>query len=276
MQLWKEAVTRIRISQAMADQCGDPVSGSALAEDDSSCPAVSKISDAARGTLCAALDNLSMWSNAVSPKVYVEGVKIQSSPRPHFTLARAGMESAAQAGWLLEPEDSAVRVERHLRLVVADMLEEEKAVKKMAMATGAQVTQGIAALRKEVGPVKTAPNYLDAVRAVASHGGTDPDQGEVLWRTASAATHGKLWFVGATHTSTVGAEYAPGRFRVVHEANPDSVTAVVTFASKLALWATDLFVERLGLDRQEVSRIALIRVAGGLPRSVPDTIAKVC
>jgi len=275
VQLWKEAVARVRVSQAMADQCGDPISGSALAQDDFSCPAASKISDAAHGTLFAALDNLSMWCDAVSPKVYVEGVVNQSSPRPHFTLARAGMESAAQVGWLLEPQDSATRVERHLRLVVADMSEEEKTANKLGAAFGAQVTRRIAALKNEVGAVKAAPNYLDVVRTAASHAGASPDQGEVLWRTASAATHGKLWFVGTTHTTTVGEEYRPGRFRVVHKANPDSVTAVVTFASKMVFWATALYAERLGFDVQDLHSVALGRVARDRPRSVPDTSSEV-
>ena len=129
-------------------------------------------------------------------------------------------------------------------------------------------------LEGEVGTVKAAPNYLDVVRAAASHAGVSPDQGEVLWRTASAATHGKLWFVWTTHSTTVGEEYAPGRFRVVHEANPESVTAVVTFASKLVLWATSLYAERLGLDVPQVQGVGWDRVVSDLPRSVPDTSAE--
>ncbi|UCN15837.1 hypothetical protein LFM56_05855 [Cellulomonas iranensis] len=270
IQIWKEAVTRVRLSQAVVEQCGDPMAGSALSEDDASCPATAKISDAARGVLFAALDNLAMWCNAVAPKVYVEGVPSESASRPHFTLARAGIECAAQAGWLLEPEDRATRIERHLRLVLADMGEEQKAAGRHDPAVAAVLGERIAALKEDHGPIKAAPAYLDMVRATAGRGGVTDDHAEVLWRTASAAAHGKAWFVGAAHITHLGEEFAEGRFRAVHEVNPRAISAVVGFASKLVLWATFQYVSRLGLDFPSLYSSGLAQVASDLPRSVPD------
>jgi hypothetical protein len=51
--------------------------------------------------LLAALDNLGLWADVVAPKVFIEGRPVAISARPHFTLARAGLESGAQAAWVL-------------------------------------------------------------------------------------------------------------------------------------------------------------------------------
>jgi hypothetical protein len=271
VQWWKEAATRVRLSQAVLDQCADPVPGSALAADDAACPSSVRISDAARGVLAASLDNLAMWANTVAPKVFVEGVAVESAARPHFTVARAGIECAAQAGWLLEAEDSSTRIERHLRLALADMNEEQRAVRHVEEAIGTAVAQHIAELRAAASSdIKAAPAYLDMVRATAGHAALRPDAAEVLWRTASAAAHGKLWFVGATHITTIGEEVTAGRFRAIHEVNPGAISAVVTFASKLALWATCLFGQRLGLDVRVLYDQGLARLTRDLPRAVPD------
>lgn len=72
---------RARLSQAVLDQCGDPVPGSALAADDAAFPSSVRVSNAARGVLAVSLDNLAMWANNVMPKVYVEGVTIESAAR---------------------------------------------------------------------------------------------------------------------------------------------------------------------------------------------------
>jgi hypothetical protein len=218
--------------------------------------------------LFAALDNLAMWCNAVSPKVYVEGVRSESASRPHFTLARAGIECAAQVGWLLEPDESTTRVDRHLRLVLADMSEEQKAARHDA-ALAAAIAGRIGELKADVGEVKAAPAYLDMVRATASHGRVSDDHAEVLWRIASAAAHGKAWFVGATHATVVGDEFTKGRFRAVQEVNPEAISAVVGFASNLVQWATLLYATRLGHDVQGLYASGLARVASDLPRSVP-------
>lgn len=117
--------------------------------------------------------------------------------------------------------------------------------------------------------IKRAPAYLDMVRVTAGPAGLGPDATEALWRAASAAAHGKRWFVGATYIARVGEEVAAGRFRVIHEFNPDAITAVVTFESKLTLWATLLFVERLGLDVQALYEQGMTQLMDDLPRGAP-------
>lgn len=272
MQVWKEAVALVRMAQAMVAQCDAPEPGSDLEGDDASCPPPALLSDAARGTLYAALDNLALWCDSVSPKVYVEGVVQTSAPRPHFTLARAGMECAAQVGWILSPEESATRVERHLRLVAGDVEEERKAASKLSDEAAVRVTQRIATLKESLGEVKPPPAYLDMVRAVVGNIDESADRAEVLWRTASAAAHGKLWFVGATHTTRTVARTVDGRVRAEHRANPDAVTAVVALAAALAHWAARLYIERIGLDVNEIATAAFKQVMADLPRSVPDSL----
>ena len=110
-KIWKETAVRIRLTAALLSSYGDPIEGSPLASDDAAVTDI-RVSDAVRSYLTAALDNLSLWANVVMPLVFVADVPVENPPRPYFTLARAGLESAAQAAWILEVDDP---VERNAR-----------------------------------------------------------------------------------------------------------------------------------------------------------------
>lgn len=249
---------------------GDPVAGSPLAADDATFPS-EYLSDATRGFLDAALDHLSMWSNAVAPMVFVNGSTVANPPRPYFALARAAIESASQAAWVLEPEASTERVRRHLRLLIGNLEEMRKTAAKTPGADPQEVDNRIEHIRRRAGDtVQRAPSYLDMVRAVARIGGLTPDDAEILWRTASAGAHGKAWFIEATHQVTVGSEYAPGRFRTVRQPEPGTVSATVRFASALALRTVLRYISLAGHDYEAIGNAALRAVAANLPRSVPD------
>lgn len=69
----------------------------------------------------AAIDHLVVWANIVAPQTVFEGMIVRNPPRAHYTLARAGLESAAQAVWVLDPDASSERVHRHLRLLYHDL-----------------------------------------------------------------------------------------------------------------------------------------------------------
>lgn len=249
---------------------GDPVAGSPLAADDAAFPS-DYLSDATRGFLDAALDHLAVWSNIVAPLVFVEGSTVASPPRPYFALARAAIESASQAAWVLAPEASAGRLERHLRLLVGNLEEMRKTAIKTPGADPQEVDGRIDHIhRRASGPVQRAPTYLDMVRAGAQLGGLAADDAEILWRTASAAAHGKSWFIEATHRVTVGTEYAPGRFRTVREPEPGTVSATFRYASALALRTVFRYISLGGHDFEAIGDAALAAVAANLPRSVPD------
>lgn len=268
MQLWKEAVLRVRMAQLIVNGCPDPAPGSPLAADDEACPAGMQLSTATRGVLVAALDNLMLWCDTVMPRVFVEGVVNESSPRPHFTLARAGMECAAQVLWVLTPDESEERLRRHLRLVLADMEEERKATKFLDVGRARAIAQRAAAIREGADEVKAAPNYVDLVRGAASYAGVAADHAEVMWRIASAATHGKLWFVGATHAAVVGEEVEQRRGHVKQAVEPSSVTTVMVIASRLVAAAADLCAQRSGADLVRLGSEALNDLRNNPPRAV--------
>lgn len=71
--------------------------------------------------LVAALDHLLVWANIVAPQTVFDGMVVRNPPRAYYTLARAALESAAQAVWVLDQEVSAERVQRHLRLLYHDL-----------------------------------------------------------------------------------------------------------------------------------------------------------
>lgn len=267
--LWKVAAVTVRFAREMLDRVSDPAPASPLAMDDEACVEGLYVSDTARGCLEAALDNLTMWANEVSPKVFVEGVPVVNPPRPHFTLARAGMEAAAQAAWILSGDESAARVSRHDRLAVANLEEMRLAVRHIDADTTAAVVARIAAVRAaRAEAIPAAPGYISMVRDTASVVDMAPDDAEVLWRTASAAAHGKLWFLEATHTTTVGEEFAPGRFRARREPDPGTISAVVTFASQLVENTVLRFALLAGAPLQTLIPQSMQAVTADMPRAV--------
>lgn len=274
LQRWKEAAVRVRVSAGVLERCGDPTPGSPLAIDDTNGLTGLALSDAAKSYLAAAVDNLTIWADLVMPRIFVEGVAVETPPRPHFTAARAGMECAAQAVWLVEPDDSATRIERLAALALADLEEMAKAAAHIGRNVRADVERRVNALRNEsTGPIKKAPGYVAMVRSAAGVGGVSPAEAEVLWRTASAAAHGKLWFAEATHSLTVGEEFSTGRFRAVRTPDVASVSATVTFATKVLEWGVCRFAQMSGLDVATVFGASLAAVAGAPPRVIAATDA---
>jgi hypothetical protein len=89
----------------------EPQSGSELARDDGVFPR-HRISEVARMSLALAGEHLRLARDAIEAG--------QLYPSAHFTLLRGGLVGAAQAVWVLSPEDPALRQERGLT-VLAEM-----------------------------------------------------------------------------------------------------------------------------------------------------------
>lgn len=269
--LWKQSAIRIRTTQALLTGCGDPTASSPLALDDTD-GVGGHLSDAVRSYLRAAVDNLLLWANTVAPLVFVEGTSVENPPRPYFTLARAGLESAAQAAWVLEPKESAERVERHLRLAADDLKNMGVTAQHIDAAASAALAERIAQIRaSHPTEIKKAPAFLDMVRSVAPHAGMAPDDAEVLWRTASAAAHGKPWFLDATHTTTRGDEFAAGQYRAVRTPDPGTISAITTFATSVTERTTLRFAQMLGADLNDLIQSSLASVQDNMPRAIPLT-----
>lgn len=265
---WKYAATTIRYHQELLHLLGDPAPGSALASDDGAVHG-EYLSDAVRSSLSAALDNLHLWADVVMPPVFIDGSIVQHPPRPYFTLARAGLEASAQAAWVLSPQDADTRVDRHLSLAVDNLEEMRKAVRHTddarAQAARTRIDTITAAHAR---PIGRAPSYVSMVREVAVAAGSTPDAAEALWRTASAAAHGKLWFTSATHDVLVGPEFAPGRHRALHLPDATKITETITLATGAAAWATNRYAELAGADVNALHPAVMATLEANQPRRV--------
>lgn len=248
------AAVNARTARYMLAAVGDPKAESPLDWDDRLYP-FEKATAWLRQYLNAAIEHLEMYADIVVPTRYFEGMEVNIAPRPFFTLCRSAIESAAQAVWIMYGDGPAGRVERHLRLLYKDFDEQAKAAKAAGdtgEAGGALARRDAIAERLDgmVSPdlLKAKLNYLDMVRASAKLIERGPDELEVLWRTASAATHGKSWFVDATHETEKGEEYQPGYFRAVRTPREEVLLDVEETACHFTLSAVFRYVNGLGYD----------------------------
>lgn len=134
----------------------------------------------------------------------------------HFAVARAGLEAASLALWLLGPDDPRLRIERHLRNVAREV-HEERSFTRAGLRAGAKsypdafpakvIDQArkqqkkwskarLAMLRKvsiaqglDVDTTKWV-SFGEIVRDAATHASVvDGETGEVVWRLLSGLTH---------------------------------------------------------------------------------------
>lgn len=266
---WKVAAVRIRVLQQVFDRLPDPEPGSPIAECDLQSNDDTYLSDSVREVLNASLDNLQLWANTVVPLVFIDGQPVENPQRPYFTLARAGLESAAQAAWVLAPETTDGRVDRHVRLAVDNLDEMAKAMRQ----GNGELAEYARERRTRISeahpcPVKRAPSYVDMIREVGPAVGCAAGDAETLWRIASAAAHGKPWFTRATHTQVVGEQFAPGRSRSLYLADPTRITEVITLAASVAEWSVNRYARLIGANLGSIYGQALAAVAATPARAV--------
>jgi hypothetical protein len=187
---WATAAHTARLASYMLASVLDPRPGSSLADDDAAYP-WEKCSAWTRSALLAATDHLVVWANIVAPQQVFEGMVVRNPPRPYYTLARAGLESAAQAVWILDQEESSERVRRHLRLLFHDLRHMALAFEMAGDARAPGVRQRMEQIRERVGDddafetiKKQEPKYSAMVRECAGAINMEPAELEVLWRGA--------------------------------------------------------------------------------------------
>lgn len=260
------AATTTRIASHVLAALGDPEPNSPLSIDDALYP-WEKATAWLRQYVSASLDNLGSVAQSLAPLEFAEGSRVRLFPRALFTLGRAAIESAAQAAWILAPRAARERAERHVRLLYTDFGEQAKC----ATAAGEMKSAEVARDRQESLVARLvnslderairsgAPSYLDVVRSAAPRVDRSPADLEVVWRTASAAAHGKGWFVYATHDVVVGEEYEPGHFRAISIPREEALADVLGIAAKLAHVTVLRYSEGLGCDWRSLDLAATER-----------------
>lgn len=183
------------------------VPGSTLAEDDAVFPNYS-VSQLVWQGLCSGVEHLEVFTSALRDTG-------TGFPFGYFTLARAGLQGAAHALWLLDA-DPLQRRRRGLKLAHEDYLQESKALADMArlmpdvaeqarerielleQRTGELVSAG-AGLDMTSGQVTARINDTEIIEAMSRRIATGEDAENLIagfvlmWRRHSGSAHGLRW-----------------------------------------------------------------------------------
>lgn len=125
MRGWVEVAHGARILQHCLRNSGDPECDSPFAGVAELYP-FEKVSDRARSFLTAAVEHLIFWADLEAPLKFHPEQSNEVTLRPAYTLARASLESAAQAVWLMNTTDPMECIRRHICLMRWDLQELRK------------------------------------------------------------------------------------------------------------------------------------------------------
>lgn len=243
-----------RMTSRMLTQVGDPTPGSSFATVNELYP-FEKVSDRTRAYLSAAFEHLILWADYVAPLKFHPDQVTNFALRPHYTLARAALESAAQAAWVLATTDPIECVRRHLRLIRWDI--DEHAKSKADLDEKRRIREGDAKLLERVATripeaeIRPPNGYLHVLReAVVADDSITLTQDEVerIWRAASGAAHGKYWPNIDLQSVVPGEEYEPGHFRALMFPDPAGIVEVMRAALHVTDVAALRFVDFSGAD----------------------------
>lgn len=259
---FSEIAQSSRVTWHMVEGFGDPAEGSNFDRVNTIYP-FEKVSDRARHYVTAALQHMLMWADHVAPFKFHPEQAVTFSLRPSYTLARAALESAAQAVWLMDTRDPMICVQRHLQLIRWDLQEYRKS--HLDTAGKERIKEREAELLRRVADVftkdqlKPPPSYLNVIRDACKPDDLDLDKDEVerIWRAASGAAHGMYWSNLELQTVVVGDEYEPGHFRTDSQPNPYLMREALRAADKMTQYAGLRYLTFAGADLEGRRRSAL-------------------
>lgn len=244
---WIEASVGARLNADVLDKMMPPKEGSFLrpTTDDP----LRNMGWWCHGYLESAVDHMLLWADCFAPLKFHPESETVHTLRPIFTLARAAMESAAQAIWILSPEELVTCVDRYFQLALWDLDEQTKAaMDEEERAELQQCRENMFAVlgltRRKFSP----PKYIDMIRAAAVFLPTDnvqtpmaPESVERIWRSAAGAAHGKQWTEFELHERVD----AGGGF-VYSTPKIQAISEVLDVADKFLRAGVLLFAKRSG------------------------------
>ncbi len=254
-QQWAECTYAVRSCDQVLNEVIDPKPGSALDRAD----AIyhwEKISVWARTYLRSASEHLGLWADLVAPYDYRPGDTNLVRVRPYLLLARAGLEAAAHAIWLLDVPTNTFEeaAQRHIRLIHRDFEYHRSAIKAHGEDTS-RIDQRIADLETRAAslsisatPKNKPPGYESIVRNAAQVIGEDDNRWAYLWNAASGAGHGQNWFGLEAYDLLATHEYEPGHLRSVSIPDPTFLTETAAAASSALQWGTLRWLTNGGHD----------------------------
>jgi hypothetical protein len=276
---WVEVAQSARVLRDLLTKTPAAVAGSPFRTIDEDIP--ESCETWCRSYLSSALEHLGLWADHVAPLTLHPDAVVHHEARPAQTLARAALESASQAVWVMASRDPREVLRRHLSLVLADWEEQRKA--ELEPQRKADLRQQRLDLLKilEAHGVKTSdPSYLTLVTAAASEVRSkapdadlgDPARVERLWRASAGSAHGKMWPSVELRVSVElnGQKYS------FPDAN--AMSAILVLADKVTRYGVFRFIDYAGHEPQIAERLrvttrrlyARIPKVAGAPERLED------
>lgn len=248
-----EVAQGARLTDRMVKACGDPAPGSNFAQVNDLYP-FEKVSDRARHYVTAALEHMVMWADFAAPLKFHPDQTTTFTMRPTFALARAALETAAQAVWLMDTQDPVECLRRHLCLIRWDLSEHRKshldsAGKLRVKERDDQLVARVAEVFNE-DQIRPPQRYLWVIEQACRPDDLQLEAAEAerLWRAASGAAHGMYWTNLELTEVDVGEEYEPGQFRTITLPDANAMLEVLRASERVTTYAAVKFVLYMGED----------------------------
>lgn len=211
------------------------------------------VDERARTYVGAALEHMLLWADHTAPFKFHPEQETNLQQRPPFTLARAAMEAAAQAVWMLDTTDPVECIRRHISLIRWDISEHKKS--KTELAEKAQVDARDKELLERVSPVfteeqvKPPGGYLWVLRQACRPDDMtlNADEVERLWRAASGSAHGMYWPTQDLQ-QLVEVSTPDGRVRTIRVPDTQQITEVLQAAYRMVQYAVLKYASFAGAD----------------------------
>lgn len=256
-----------RLCWRMFSSCGGPAPNSNFDQADAIYP-FERVSDRAHHYVSAALEHLLMWADFAAPLKFHPEQTTTFTLRPPMALARAALESAAQAVWLMDTLDPLECIQRHLRLIRWDLEEYRKSHieidgKERIKRRDEDLTARVAGVFTQ-DQLRPPQGYLWVIQQACRPDDLDltATQAERLWRAMSGAAHGMYWTNLELKSVELGAEYEPGQFRAVFVPDPNAMVEALEAGYRMAQYAAFKYMTFAGADVYELQRSARQWLAG--------------
>lgn len=223
------------------------------------------VDERARAYVGAALEHLMMWAEYAAPFKFHAEHESNFQQRPPYTLARAALEAAAQAVWMLDTRDPIECIRRHLSLIRWDLKEHKRSKatlegKQEVEARDRDLIERVSGVFTE-DEIQPPPSYLWVLQQAcrASDLGLEADQVERLWRAASGSAHGMYWPTQDLQ-KLVAVPVEGGEVRWVRVADAHGIADVLKAAYIMTQYAVLKYADFAGADIAgliEASRIWL-------------------
>lgn len=211
------------------------------------------VDERARAYVGAALEHLMLWAEYAAPLKFHPEHECNFQQRPPYTLARAALEAAAQAVWMLDTRDPLECTRRHLSLIRWDLQEHKRSKsdrdeKEEVAARDRELIERVSEVFT-ADEIKPPPGYLWVLRHAcdASDLDLEADHVERLWRAASGSAHGMYWPTQELQ-KLVEVPSDDGGIRQIRVADTQGIAEVLQAAYKMTQYGVLKYADFAGAE----------------------------